>query len=521
MPHLRVLRPVAVSATIPAILLALAPLAGGVGCKSMASNSDTPAPSAAPSGAPSTSPSSAANTDPQDFKPLHPDHRNQRDGKGGFAPPLAPPPLSIVPALKAVVFDQLPEEANLKPLKSENGHCGEIDLGGGDKVVLDCMGDDYSMVTGAARPIGKGDELKQLRNPGKLPKMVDHRKDNTEGAMMNQGRSASCTAFSLTAAVDHAAAHYLGQAPTLSPMHAWARYHAASMTAAESSNIEKGLADMATFPFDARLAQEWMKSEKRVDQRELHHADEKALVEITNFTHLDPGSMTEIKAALAAGQDVWFAIKAAHGLMHPKKNSDGESMVPDFDWHKLPNFKGGHAIVLAGYEETPKGTFYLIHNSWGPKWGTEGYAWIWEKTLKTNISEAYVVQVRPTELAHSKRVAAVHKFSTCAAGLAPDAITTQCVPTCADGGPRVNGVCPTPGQCPDGEVNLTGKCEVSAPAMNKTLSDGTKVTCGLSGCTYVVPPGQESCTASQPCTISCAAPRFMLGSGPRGLACNG
>jgi hypothetical protein len=231
--------------------------------------------------------------------------------------------------------------------------------------------------------------------------------------------------------------------------------------------------------------------------------------------------MSEIKAALAAGQDVWFAIKAAHGLMKPKKTSDGESMVNDFDYRKAGSSKGGHAVLLSGYEDTPKGTFYLIHNSWGTKWGTDGYAWIWEKTLRTNLAEAFVLQVRPTSLAKVKRAPSIHKFSSCGAGLAPDATTTQCVPPCGDGGPRVNGVCPTAGQCPENEVNLYGKCELAAPTINKTLSDGTKVACGLSGCTYIVPPGKASCSGSQPCTISCASPRYMLGSGARGLACNG
>jgi hypothetical protein len=510
MPHSRIVRPrVFTAASVSALVLAAA---AATGCKSRGSHHDSPPPSPAP--APSN-----ANNDPP-FHPLHPSHLNQSNGKGGFNPPLPAPPPSAIAALKATIFDVLPEEIKLAALKAENGHCGEFEVGG-EKLFLDCMTEDYGKVAGAAHPVASAEELKSLRGQHNLPAVVDHRKDNTEGVIMNQGRSSACTAFSLTAAVDHAAAHFLGQAPTLSPMHAWARYHTASMKLAEDHNVNRGLSEMKDFPFDARLANEWMKNEKRPDPHEVRRADEKALFEITNFTRLDPGNMSEIKAALAAGQDVWFAIKAAHGLMKPKKNSDGESMVPDFDFRKLPNFKGGHALLLSGYEDTPKGTFYLIHNSWGPKWGTDGYAWIWEKTLHTNIAEAYVLQVHPTELAHVKRAPAVHAFSNCTSGLSPDATTTQCVPPCSDGGPRVNGVCPTAGQCPDGQVNLDGKCEVSGPAMSKTLSDGTKVTCGLSGCTYVVPSGQSSCTSADGCTISCAAPRYMLGSGPRGLTCNG
>jgi hypothetical protein len=510
MPPLRALRSLAAPASLSALVFAL------TACKTNHKSHEAPSPSGPPS-------SSARPTADQDFKPLHPGHLNQRDPKGGFIQPLTAPPPSPMSQPKLIAFD-VPPEAKLPPLKAENGHCGELDLGGGEKVVLDCITDDYSMVANAAQPVASAEDLRSLRNPRKLPAVVDHRKDNTEGPILNQGKSSSCTAFSLTSAVAHAAAHYLGEPPDLSPMHVWARYHSPSMKLAEDDNIGRGVADQATFPFDAHLANEWQKNEKRVDSRELHRADEKALVEITNITRLDGGSMTEIKSALAAGQDVWFSLKGAHGLMHPKKNAEGESMIPDFDYRRSGGARGGHAILLSGYEDTPHGTYYLVHNSWGPKWGTDGYAWMWEKTLRANINDAYVLQVRPTSNAHVKRPPIAHQFATagaCTGNLVPDAVTTQCVPPCADGGPRVNGVCPTAGQCPDGEVNLVGKCELSAPVINKTLSNGVKVTCGISGCVYVVPNGQNTCTEPSGCTVSCAAPRFMLGSGSRGLTCNG
>ena len=526
MPRSRVFKSSTACLTaLPVLLLAVS------ACKTLTSDSSapTPDPSASTTAAASSTPpapsNSAAKADPppaadDGYKPLHPGYVNQRDGKGGFISALTAPLPVPTPPVKPTVFDSVPEETTAVAPKPENGHCGELDLGGGDKVELDCITDDYSLVTGAARPTASVDEMPSFHGTRKLPSVVDHRKDGTEGPMMSQGKTGACTAFSLVAAVDHAAAHFLGRPPSLSPMHAWARYHTPKMTVAESDNLGKGLTDLTTMPFDQKLANEWAKGQKRVDHDLLHRADAAALVEITNITRLDTGSMSEIKSALAAGQDVWFAIRAAHGLQRPKKGADGESMVPDFDYRK--GGQGGHAILLAGYEDTPKGTFYLIHNSWGPRWGTEGYAWIWEKTLRKNLTEAYVVQAQPTDLSHAHHSPASHHFSNCHhTGLAPDAITTQCVPTCPDGGPRVNGVCPTAGQCPDGEVNLDGKCELSAPTLNKTLSNGVKVSCGLSGCTYVVPNGQESCSSDKGCTISCAAPRFMLGSGPRGLACNG
>jgi hypothetical protein len=488
-------------------------------CKSKES---TPTPDNTPPAAPSGSTASTDGTDGTDdgYKPLHPGHVNQRDPKGGFMRPLTAPEPEHVTPLTASVIDSVPSEEKLAPTKDENGHCGEIELGG-EKIPLDCMSDDYSTVPWAAKSMVSSEDLASARAPRKLPAVVDHRKDGTEGPILDQGKTSACTSFSLVTAANHAAARFLGHPGNLSPMHAWARYHTPKMSLADNDNVGKGLADLTDFAFDPKLANEWQHG-TRVDASQLHKADREALVDITNITRLDGGSMNEIKSALASGQDIWFAIKAAHGLAHTKKNADGESNVPNFDWHSMPSSQhAGHALVLAGYEDTPHGTFYLIHNSWGTKWGTAGYAWIWEKTLRANIADAYVLQVRPTERAHSKHHPSDHKYASCSASLAPDATTAQCVPPCEDGGPRVNGVCPTVGQCPDGEVNLDGKCELSAPALNKTLSNGVKVKCGLSGCTYVVPTGTASCSIAKGCTVSCAAPRFMLGSGTRGLTCTG
>jgi hypothetical protein len=515
MSYTRVFRSFASRPTTASTLLVLAAVAllAPPACKHPTPGGDapTPDPSAAPSAAP----------DPDDFKPLHPGHVNQRGPNGGFVGPrMAPPASHDPPPTPAANIDGPPDEIKLAEVKDEDGHCGEVDVGG-EKVVLDCMTDDYSTVAGAAQSVVSSHELESLRSKRKLPAVVDHRKDDTEGPILDQGKSPTCTAFSLVTAANHAAARYLGHPANLSPMQAWARYHTPKMTLADKDNIGRGLADFSSFAYDARLAKEWQHG-KRPDPHALHRADAESLVDITNITRLDAGSMSEIKSALAAGQDVWFAIKGAHGLVHPKKNADGESMISHFDSRSSRGGQqSGHAIVLAGYEDTPHGTFYLVHNSWGKKWGTDGYAWLWEKTLKANISDAYVLSVRPTELAHSHRVPHEHKYVTCRGDLAPDAATSQCVPTCADGGPRVNGVCPSAGDCPEGQVNLDGKCELSAPSLDKTLSDGVKVKCGLSGCTYVVPNGTATCGASQGCNVSCAAPRFMLGSGSRGLTCSG
>ncbi len=399
---------------------------------------------------PAPAPPPSAAVEPDDYRPAHPGHVNQRDPRGGFLQARTAPPAVHPASFRPVVFDGPPPEVRLVSAHEHDGHCGEIELPGGERVQLDCFSDDYGKVTGAATSMIVGAEDRAaLRGTGrrKLPAVVDHRKDGTEGPVLSQGSTSACTSFSLVAAADHAAAHLFGAPPNLSPMHAWARYHQPRMSLADADNVGRGLADAAVFPFDPRLANEWQKGQARVDPMVLRRADSEAMVEISNITHVETNDLEEIKSVLAAGQDVWFAIKAAQGVKHTKKGADGESMISHFDNRTLgTGQRSAHALVLAGYEETPHGTFYLIHNSWGKAWGTEGYAWIWDKTLRANIAEAYVLQVRPTEHAHVRRAPPAHRFSACNGALVPDATTSQCVPACSDGGPRVNGVCPTADQ---------------------------------------------------------------------------
>jgi hypothetical protein len=100
----------------------------------------------------------------------------------------------------------------------------------------------------------------------------------------------------------------------------------------------------------------------------------------------------------------------------------------------------------------------------------------------------------------------------------PDSVTGQCVPRCADGSPRFNGVCAVAGHCPPGQVNLWGRCTVAAPRYRGTVR-GIKMVCAPAGCTYEIPSGTAGCAEPGFCHVSCSAPRFRVGHGPRGPVC--
>jgi hypothetical protein len=169
----------------------------------------------------------------------------------------------------------------------------------------------------------------------------------------------------------------------------------------------------------------------------------------------------------------------------------------------------------------PGGTYYLIHNSWGPGWGDQGYAWIQEDMLKTAwVDHSMTIpDIEPLDLPSLKERARGRLSEKCEDGKLPDSITGLCAGKCAAGGPRHNNVCPDEkkNECPSGYVNLTGECVLSAP--KGAGSEGkVKWQCGLSGCTYEMPKGELDCKENE-CQVSCPAPDFRLATMSKGLVC--
>jgi hypothetical protein len=72
-----------------------------------------------------------------------------------------------------------------------------------------------------------------------------------------------------------------------------------------------------------------------------------------------------IKQAIAAGHPV------ASGLRWPNKGDDLVDVPP------ADKVSDGHSILLVGYEDDaskPGGGVFVFRNSWGPKWGNNGYS---------------------------------------------------------------------------------------------------------------------------------------------------
>jgi hypothetical protein len=310
---------------------------------------------------------------------------------------------------------------------------------------------------GSAIPKGERTEI--------LPDNVDHRVDNFEGPVKNQGAVGACTAFSLSTVMDNAilrlhpedAGAPGGRDPrdardaagwAMSPMHIWARYANPSMKVAGESMLNQEVAPLSVWPYSPRQACELERGGGECGQayhvhpgsgardpalqRMLQNANREALYKVAQIDNISsrPVNPDALAAVIATGADVWVGIMVdGNAWKHVK---EANPVVPD--WRSN---EGGHAIALAGYRKGPNGKRqFLVHNSWGGTWGDHGFAWINEEMVQRHVEYAYAVRVEDKQ-GHS----APQTDDMCPENELIDADTGQCASMCPGPTRRVNGQC--------------------------------------------------------------------------------
>lgn len=247
-----------------------------------------------------------------------------------------------------------------------------------------------------------------------LPGTVDHRLQNLEGPIKDQGPVGACTAFSLSTTIDNAAIRagkmqpgVAGQASSAN--HVWAGYGFPQMGTAADATLGRAIAPMSlwgqshsesckianpiigdcgtavsppvvagTFRSDPNLV---AKSDR---------ADSGGLYKVVGFDKLVddriPVNIEQIMQTLATGADLWVAFRIDGFAWSSSKMRNG--VIPD--WNE-PN--GGHAVTMSGFRETPQGRQFLLHNNWGTSWGDKGYGWVSEAMVQKWMHFAYKVKL--------------------------------------------------------------------------------------------------------------------------------
>jgi hypothetical protein len=348
-----------------------------------------------------------------------------------------------------------------------------------------------------------------------LPAVVDHRQDGTEGPVRNQSTVPACTAFAEATALDHALARWMHKPPHVSVMSIWSRYHTAVEQNAVDANVGQPFCSEEDWPFSVRTASSWLPCDQVQDPHKYGCGQpivptKKASLEVGHMTHVvflkKPGIMS-LMTILAAGQDIIVAMSIPDSFA--PKGRAGARYIPHYA--TVQHDDAGHAMVLAGYAHFAHGTYFLLHNSWGPRWGDGGYAWIHEATLSKWAREFLVIDAEPVAV-DGKKQARARGETTCTGDLVPDSFRRTCAPRCPDGSPRHDGVCPAKkNPCQDGFVNLTGMCVVAAPSTKGTDPEtGIAWQCGPGGCTYDLPRKSDPSCTGNTCRVSCPAPDYRV-----------
>jgi hypothetical protein len=335
--------------------------------------------------------------------------------------------------------------------------CAPREMSPGNWIGFDCT---LGGLIGRAVPFQRTQQF--TTSTGSLPPLVDHRASGLEGPVKNQGAVGTCTAVSLSSAMEHA---YRKQriSENISALHIWSNYSTPEMSQAGDSNVDRRITAEATWPYDPAQACKMMRrsydscgsaygvtpntasADPQIQQSKAaaDGSGRFGLVGVERVPSTDPN---ELAAILAGGDDLWVAFNINQEAWTTRNME--RNVIQDY----TATSSTGHAVVLAGYRTTDDGREFLIHNSWGTSWGEGGYAWISDRMVATQLRYAYRVRVGDN--------GGLTGGGECGAGQAKDAVYGQCVSACPNGTAPAAGLClpglpgapgPSPGPAPGGQ----------------------------------------------------------------------
>ena len=364
--------------------------------------------------------------------------------------------------------------------------CAPTEVAPGVWVGFDC----------AFQAISRALPMKSTRSSfvgGTVPPTVDLRSLGLDGPIKNQGAVGACTAFSLSTAMD-IAVRKMGRPDVVAPLHVWSEYAIPNMGLAGDQVVDEAITTEDKWPYDPAKACKLMRipvdscgkaygvvpGSGLVDARlqsEKHAADAAGRFKIQSVEQFDkPLRSDQLAAVLAGGDPIWIALSVNPKAW--KSSSLKGAVIPDYD----TSDSSGHAVVLVGYRAGGSGRQFLVHNSWGTKWGDGGYGWLNDSMIAKHGRAAYKVRVTDTSGASPFPSLPTPGGNTpssggCPQGQAKDVVLGTCSPACASGSAPAAGVClpPVPGfpapqpggnaSCPQGQASdpMTGKCSALCP----------------------------------------------------------
>lgn len=264
--------------------------------------------------------------------------------------------------------------------------------------------------------------------PGSLPDRVDLRAHGLSGPTKDQEAIGACAGFAMSTVVDNAARR-LGRRDVMAPLHVFSLY-----TLEDDQDFSRALRSRPitvehVWPWDPVRACRMADGALAADcgarygvapgtgkgdpglLAEKDRADRLGTLQIAGYEEMatEPVDLDQIALILASGEAIWAAIvfdRSAWGSL----SRSGSDRMP---YYSIREGQISHAVTLEGYRNTSSGREFLLHNSWGRRWGNGGFAWMHEQMLATHLSYAYRVVVADGAVPLQK------PESHCAAGRVP------------------------------------------------------------------------------------------------------
>jgi hypothetical protein len=200
----------------------------------------------------------------------------------------------------------------------------------------------------------------------------------------DQGRRPTCLSFA--ASVSHRSAHkYPGQ---LSPE--WLYYHATRRDGAlpdQGSTIEAtcaaiqndGQPDEIFWPYQPHYTLHHLYQPPGVPSNLLRCA-----------TAQCSGNADHWRSEINNGSPIVIAIFISPAFYQPGQLAGAERLVVEDNVSIDQSL--AHAVALVGHGSLDGVEHFLVRNSWGPRWGANGYAWLSETYLIRRFSGAFITQ---------------------------------------------------------------------------------------------------------------------------------
>lgn len=211
----------------------------------------------------------------------------------------------------------------------------------------------------------------RYKAPPRLARALPARVDLRGGfpPCYNQGELGSCTANAISGALQFLE-HKEGSAEPLMPSRLFIYFNERAIEGTVESDsgaqIRDGIKTVAKRGFCAEDL--WPYDIKRFAVKPPERCYRAALRErVSQYLRLDHDAPVQLLTCLASGHPFVFGFSVYESFEDPRVAATGVVPMPRLSERVL----GGHAVVACGYDL--KASRFIVRNSWGSRWGKEGY----------------------------------------------------------------------------------------------------------------------------------------------------